>query len=54
LSAKRSVTIPTHLGKPDKLIFQVLEMSLNFTKSGNIPGKIIACEKIHLEQKKNL
>jgi len=30
----------------NKYIFQVLDISLNFTKS----GKNIACEKIHLEQ----
>ena len=32
----------------NQIIFQVLEMSLNFSKSWNVPEK---CEKIHFEQK---
>jgi len=35
----------------NKFIFQALEMSLKLIKSGNVLGKHIAYEKLHLEQK---
>jgi len=35
----------------NKYCFQVLEMSLNFTKSGNVLDKILPGKEIHLEQK---
>jgi len=35
----------------NKFIFKVLEMSSNFTKSGNVQEKNIGCETICLEEK---
>ena len=40
-----------HNLKNIKLIFQVLEMSLNFAKSGNVLEIILPVKHIHLEQK---